>query len=264
MIFYVDIMLAIDFSMDFLALFICSVLLHLRLHKLRIILSASFGALYGVLQVLIDTSTLVTIIVSIFVAFLMILIAFPFKGISNVCFNTVIYVFVNTMLGGIMSILYSFLNRILGDVIENNSFEGKYGFARMFMIIALTAVAAMIFSKMLCSKKDVHTVEVRLKINDEVYAFTGMCDSGNLLTEPISGKKVILVSEFSKAGIEISKYNELLKKYIPYKNINGSGIIKGIVPKELLINGKSTNAIVATVKNESFDGYEALVPGGLE
>jgi len=263
LILYVDIMLAIDFSMDFLALFISSLLLHLRINKIRMVLSAALGALYGVVDVLLNKDTAATVFISIAVALIMVLIAFYFVSVRHLCFTTMIFIFVNAMLGGIMSLLYTFLNRVLGSIIKSYSFEGTYSFARIFIIIALTAISAMIFSRMLCSKKDVKTVEIGVKIFDDLYKLRGMCDSGNLLTEPLSGKKVILITEESKVGAEILKSNELLKKYIPYNDVNGSGIVKGVVPRELTINGKPINAIVATVKNESFNGCEALVPSGL-
>ena len=263
MVLYVDIMLAINFSMDFLALFICSLLLHLKVNKLRILLSSLIGSIYGVVQVLLDLNLTATVLLSGAFAVIMISIAFSVGKISNICFYSIVFVFVNMMLGGIMSLLYSFMNRILGEIASSYTFEGNYSAARIFIIISLTTIAAIVFSRMLIRKKDIKTVEINLKINEENYMLTGLCDSGNLLTDPLSGKKVILISAESKAGIEITRTSELFKKYIPYKDINGEGVLKGIIPKRLLINGVSTNAIIATVKNESFDGYDAIVPSGL-
>ena len=263
MILYADIMLAINFSMDFLALFISSLLLHLKLLRLRIVVASLIGSVYALVQVLMEFDAISTAISSIFVAMIMIIVAFRFKGVGQMCLNCIVYLFVNTTLGGIMSLLYSQLNKILSGFIESYSYENTYSIARVFVVISLTAIAAIIFSKILCAKKDVSTVEIKLKIKDVSYTLTGLCDSGNLLKEPFSGKSVILISEDSTPGKEIMSMSEMVKKYIPYQDVNGSGILKGVVPRELSIGTKNVNAIVAIAQNDSFNGYEALVPSGI-
>ena len=263
MVLYVDILLAINFSMDFLALFICSLLLHLKLSKLRIILSSIIGATYSLIQVLSGIDGFALIILSLIVGITMVLITFPTKKLGRLCFTCLVYLFVNTLLGGLMSLLYSFFNRILASFISNYSYESTYSSARIFIIISLTGVASIVFSKIIYSKKNLEIVEVTLKINESLYKLRGLCDSGNLLTEPFSGKRVVLISEESEAGKEIEQISDLYKKYIPYSDINGRGMLKGVAPKEIIVNGTPLNLIVATVKNKSFNGYDALVPSGL-
>ena len=46
---YADVLFAINFSMDFLAMFICSIILHIKTTRKRIILAAVLGGAFGVL-----------------------------------------------------------------------------------------------------------------------------------------------------------------------------------------------------------------------
>lgn len=263
MILYADILLAINFSMDFLSLFLCSIFLHLKVRKLRIILSSALGALYALLQMIIVLNGASGIVVGIAVALMMIMIAFPYNSLKHTGVRLAVYLFVSSVLGGIMSLVYTCMNKILSSYIENYSYEQAYDTARLWIIISLTAIISVIFSRIITSKKEEVTAELTVKIGTKRYDLLGLVDSGNLLKDPLSGKSVVLVSKSSQIGVEIEKIEDIYKKYIPYSAIDGEGLLKGIVPKEILINGESACAIVATTNAGNFGGYTALVPRNL-
>lgn len=263
LVIYADVLLAINFSMDFLSLFITSIFLHLKIKKLRIILAALLGAVYAFLQMVIDISGISLIALTIASAIIMVNIAFSEKKFKRIMLITFIYMFVSMLLGGIMSLLYSLMNNILAGFIEKYSYEGAYNSARIWIIISLTAIASVVFSKILTSKKEIKEVDVIIVIGKTKYELKGLCDSGNLLKEPFSGRNVILVSEEGKIGEEIQKIEDIHKKFIPYRDVSGEGVLRGVVPKTILINGILVDAIVATTKNKSFSSYGALVPRAL-
>ncbi|MBR2025089.1 MAG: sigma-E processing peptidase SpoIIGA, partial [Clostridia bacterium] len=68
-----------------------------------------------------------------------------------------------------------------------------------------------------------------IEFKGEVFKLNGLCDSGNLLKEPISGKNVILISKNTKLGQIIEKEQEIKKRYVPYNVVNGEGVLKGII-----------------------------------
>ncbi len=263
MILYADILFAINFSMDFLALFVCSVITHNRFKRVRILVSSSIGAAYGVIEVIWVKSIFVSLLCSVIIAVIMVLICFEVKKVKVITILTAILFFVSTMLGGIMSLLYSALNKLLSEYIREHTYESAYNSARICVIIGLTAIISIIFSRIITSKKDEKNVELKITINDKEFSLMGFCDSGNLLIEPFSGKRVILVCENSEIGEMIKKAEITKRKYIPYKDINGEGILCGTVPREVIINECSKDAVVAVAKNENFNGYDALVPNAL-
>ena len=61
MILYADVLFAINFSMDFLALFICSIVLHKKLSKNRIIIASILGAFFGVFDVAFEFNQVLSI-----------------------------------------------------------------------------------------------------------------------------------------------------------------------------------------------------------
>ena len=106
-------------------------------------------------------------------------------------------------------------------------------------------------------------VIIVITIKDKKFILKGLCDSGNLLTEPLTGKCVILVSEKTLIGSLINNESDLKKRYIPYHGVEKEGILKGIIPQKILVNECEKSAIIAPIENKSFEGYDALVPSSL-
>ena len=263
MILYADILFAINFSMDFLSLFLCSIFLHLKVRKLNIILSSVIGAFYAALQMIMKIDGVMLFVSSIAVAIVMVIVAFPQKIVTRIFLQTVVYLFVSCVLGGVMSMLYSLFNRLLASYIENYSYDSAYDTERIWIIISLTAIISVVFSKILTSKKEEKTAEIKVQISNEMFKLVGLTDTGNLLKDPLSGKSVILVSEDCDLGKKISKTEDIYKRYIPYRDVSGKGMLKGVLPSKILINEVQVSAVIATTKTKSFEGYEALIPCAL-
>ena len=164
-----------------------------------------------------------------------------------------------------MSLIFSVFNKIFYEYLLENQIinSSSYNGTRFFIIMLIGIVISILFSKLYTSKKDVKETMLEIIINDNKYVLTGLCDSGNLITEPLSGKSVILVCKNTKLGEEIEKTDELKKRYIPYNALDSSGILKGIIPKIVKVNENEIDAIIAPIDKNDFAGYEALVPTAL-
>lgn len=149
--------------------------------------------------------------------------------------------------------------------------------------LAVSVLLVYMTVRIICSQKDKRTVKVRLKFLDSEISFTALCDSGNLLRDPISGSSVIIVSShitLKLCGRHIS--NALLNmdtkvlekegisiRLIPRKTADGSGIIAGFIPNNAyLINGrdkKEVKCVIAPIPcpKDYFAGHSAAVPSGL-
>ena len=167
--------------MDFLSLFLCSILLHLKIRKWRIIISSLVGAFYAFLQMVVSIEGLATVFGSVAVALLMVMIAFSHKGTKQIMVVTAVYLFVSTALAGIMSLLYSVMNSALETFIKSYSYDKAYDTARLWIIISLTAIISVIFSKILVTKKDIKSAEISVTVKKQQYNLIGLSDSGNLL-----------------------------------------------------------------------------------
>lgn len=257
---YADILFAINFSMDFLSLFLCAMILHRKIGRKRIVLASLLGALYGVLDVILIKNQLISLLTCVLTSIIMCLIVFTSKSFKRLIVALIMYWGVSAGLGGLMSLLYSLLNTVFYDLIKNYSQSSAYNGARFFVIASITAIISMVFSRIFTSKKDIKSTEIIIEYDKKRFVINALCDSGNILSEPISGKPVVIVSNRSKIGKIISEKEDKNKRYIPYKDVHGKGIIKGVLPEKIIINKNIVDAVVAPVDNTDFGGYEALVP----
>lgn len=260
---YADILFAINFSMDFLALFICSLLLHTKTGRIRIVLSAILGALFGVIEVILSLNQFWSFILSLIVSFVMCKIAYKYCKGKRLFSIYLMFWAISAGLGGIMSLTYTFLNNIFQDVILKYSPSGVYNGARFLLIASITAIVSIVFSKIFASKKDVKSAHISITLDSVKYSMEALCDTGNMLTDPILSKPVILVSEKSKLGEKILKKDDIRKRIIPYKDVSGGGILKGVVPESVFVENNLVDAIIAPIDTNDFAGYDALVPAKL-
>ena len=260
---YIDVLFAINFSMDFLALFLTNLILFKKIHKVRILIASLIGGLYGTLEFFVDLNFMWTIVSNIAVTFLMCTIAFEKSKLSKYLSTLIIFWGVSSTLGGIMTLLYNLINKFFYTYIENYTYEEIYTGARFFIVVSLSLLFALLLNKIFFTRKEKEELDVVIEYNGTVFKTKGICDSGNLLKEPFTGKSVILVDKNSLIGKLIEKEREVKKKYIPYHTINSNGVLKGIVPNRIIIDNSEVSAVVAPVENISSNGFDAIVPSSL-
>lgn len=260
---YVDVLFAINFSMDFLSLYLSGIILHKKFYKIRLLISSTLGGLYGVIGLLFDFNIFLSTVISIFISALMCQIAFKQNKITSFISLIVLFWGTSASLGGIMSLIYGFINKIFYEYIESYSYTEIYSGARFLIIVSLSLLFALTVSKMFSSKLKTKVAEVKIEYKNSIYNLKGICDSGNLLKEPLSGKSVILVVRFSQFGKVIENEKEFKKRYIPYSTVNGEGILKGIVPDKVFVNNNEVTAIIAPIEQKIHDDFEAIVPSSL-
>lgn len=262
MVVYADILFAINFSMDFLSLFITLTFLHKKISKIRLLSASLVGGIYGVLDVVCKFNTVISVILSITVSLLMCVIVYYGKGRGRFLTFYIVFWGVSATLAGFMSVFYTYLNKILSDYIIDYSYSDVYNGARFFIIASLTMIVAVIFGRVFSKEKNIKSVELTVCHSSKIYKIEALCDSGNLLTDPLSGKKVILVSENTELGRDINKIEDIYKRYIPYNTASGKGMLKGIIPTYIRINEEEISAVIAPVSN-TFAGYAGCISTSL-
>ncbi len=260
---YADMLFAINFSMDFVSLFITASIVRRKIYKKRMLIASAIGGLYGVFEVILSVGPIISAILAIVSSFLICFVAYFKKSIKRFTAMYVIYWGVSACLGGFMSVLYSFLNKILAQYIENYTYTTVYTGARFFIISALAILISVLLGRFFTAEKEIKSAQIMVKIENEEFSLVGLCDSGNLLREPISGKSVILISENSAIGRKILEMPDIFKRYIPYSAVGGEGLLKGIAPSLIRVNGVEKSAIIASIDKKDFAGYEACVPASL-
>ena len=111
---YIDLYFLVNVSMDLLCLMITASLLHRRVKHWRPILASLLGGAYSVAALLFGAGGVWEVVCDLSVAFLLCLITFYVRKLSffRLLQATLVMALSSMMLGGIMTALYSALNRL--------------------------------------------------------------------------------------------------------------------------------------------------------
>ncbi len=276
---YADVLFLVDLSMDFLALYIVSYMLRINASKYCLAFSASLGALYSVINVIVRHDSL---ILTLAIAVLMIIAAFGFCSISRIAIRAVVFFVVNFILGGAMTAIFNLFNSfgknnfvmIYGEISE---IPKKMTFEFFVVGFALTAAVCVIFLRAFLPKACVKYVSGDITFNGKTERYKLLCDSGALLTEPISGEPVIFLSKRAmtrligdKIFLQISQSNpDFLEKNIKrarlvlYRTAGGRSSSVCIKADNVRIEGKNCRAWLCTALSESCGCGDGIAPASL-
>ncbi len=266
MILYADILFVVDLSMDWLTLALCARLTHRPVSGIRLLIAAALGALGSVLLVILGAGRLTTFVTGLALSAGMTAISFGFfrKSRSRAgafCRQWLIVWGCGAVTGGVLSVLMSF-----GEPVYIGSATGeKSGFLPLFLA---TAAVVYGFTRLLQKKVHTETVTVTITWHGREATLTALLDTGNLLTEPMTGKSVLLVSK-AAASLPFPTGEDPTQACgifpVIAKGTTGTRLLWGIRPDSLVIDGQPREALVAAeeVPADHYGGYGGTCPGSL-
>lgn len=278
---YGDVLFLVNFSMDYLTIFVTAKLLHRKIRPLRLALAAVLGGIYGVASCFMGGVLIMKIVIDVAVSLLMCYISFGEKLLSCCA----VFYTIGCLLGGAMTALYGMVNEISASrtVFVNGSYRtlsGDIPLGWMAVVAAIAGAAAVLGGRISERRKTVVTVIITVgEITSKV---SGICDSGNLLTDTVSGSPVIVLTKDAMCRAvngEIRQFFEdgcitdlaMLSpeaaskiRLIPALTVNGEGMLMGIRPDSVIVGGAEKDAVIASGdKYGKFGGHDALVPSVL-
>nr|WP_300093649.1 sigma-E processing peptidase SpoIIGA [Sedimentibacter sp.] len=201
MVYYVEYVFAENFLIDFILLFITGKLLKKTIIFRRLIISSVLGAIYVILTAYIGREFMTYFIVKFSVSVLMVIIAYDSKGIAANLRTIIVFYITSLLMVGIITALY-FLDY---DKLTVNAIV-----CSIFMGYA----ALHFFFKEIKTKIEKHNYmrNVEIAVNNKSITLRAYIDTGNELTEPMTGKPVIVANlECIKSLITKELYEEILK-----------------------------------------------------
>ena len=280
---YADSLLIVNFSMDFLALYLCAKLLHINLKPLRLAVAAVIGAFWALTVVLIDVFSVTLLIglaliaLSALCAVVMVRTAYNVHGTAMIR-AVVTYVAVNVGLGGVMTALYNFIGKI-ADIFGVSSVSTSPDVSPIMFCIAagISGIISLLYGKFRAKTAARRKVSVTITAFGKVTVLEALCDSGNLLREPFGGKPVIIVSSEKLADIlpdevigtarspeaMVSLSPEFSRKLrlIPAGSVTGGGMLVSFIPERITLDGREIDVAVAIDTHTSdYDGCGGIVP----
>lgn len=197
---YVDLYFLINFSMDFLCFFLLSKLLSIPLPFWRTVAAAVIGGLYANLALFLPLSALPALFLDMAVCVLMCAVALLRRGEGRqLWIRAIVYVAISMVLGGAMTALFHLFNRWqLPTHIFGEDDLSVWGFALLAIVGGLvTHACGRFFSKRGARRH----ARISITLRGRTCSLEALCDTGNLLREPISGKPCIVVDEKILRGV---------------------------------------------------------------
>lgn len=238
---YLDVFFMINFIMDYMIILITSRIAKVKKKRIRQLAGAGCGALYSVIVIKPLTNHLFKItLVNILIAAVMVLISFGFTSASVYIKNVFLLFVVSFTMSGIINYLY--YSTVIGKYVRNvlSGDSNKVVNARKFILVSvlayilLSAIVRIIFSV----RKDMELYyDVKITFRGKSVVVRGLYDTGNGLTEPVSGK-MVHIAEYKilkplLEGDEKAKENIYV---IPFHSIGEEdGIMYGIRMDEMVV-----------------------------
>ena len=252
---YVDVLLLLNFSYDFLILLTIDITLKRNTRLRRIVLSSFLGAL-SIFLLFIKMNSLLLFLLKVLVSALMVILSFRYINIKYTLTNLFYLYMISITLGGF---LY-FLNTELSYKNVGLAFFHKGLGPNYLLLIIIAPVILYCYVRSHKKMKTTYNLYQQVKIvfnNKSELDCLGFIDSGNKLVDPVTHKYIILVEKRL-----INKYIQNKNPfYIPYKSLNKEGLLKCYKIKELIVNNKTyTNYLVGISEKRIFlDGFDCLL-----
>lgn len=275
---YGDVYLMVNFTMDYLALYLTAKAVKYTPRPLRLAMGASIGALYSLAALFLPDENPLSLFTAVTFPCLLILAAFGWQNSLRAMLRTLAAFWViSFLLGGAATAASYLMGRwadreaLIGGQVEPLPGELPY-----WGILLLALLVGAMVSLLLRGRKKIPDTAMLAIGEDAAHTTTliGLIDSGNLLTEPLSGASVILVDRksadflppeltFLRTGTSVNLTPRL--RLIPYSTPTGEGILYGYLPKYITVNGKARTACVAIADLPSGEGEprDAVLPVSL-
>lgn len=279
---YADIFFLINFSMDFLSLFIAAKLLERPIGASRFALASLFGGVYACVALFLPLGSVFSFLADALACVLMAFIAtLKRRELKSALIFSLVLSAVSILLGGAMTALFNLFNkigvyRIFGDGAQSDGVSVWF-----FAILAIISGAIAFLGGGFFKRRAVRR-QGRLEISylGKSLTLPCLCDSGNLLREPISNLPCVIVDAdaaraiFPQSFIEavyscdISKLSEReqsrVRLVFASSAVAESALVAIRVDSLRLDFGKgktTVNAYLALSREKIFaDGMKALVP----
>lgn len=280
---YADLLFMINFSMDFLCLFLTSRILRCRLRMLSALIASVIGGIYSIAALFIHTEhPPILMLADIAVCAVMCAICFIIKKttVKQYIQAVLIYLACAAVLGGIMTALFNLMNRLDIPINSGGDNISSWLFLLLAVISGVSAIKGTAFIK---KKNNQKTGEAEIIFENRRKLFKGMTDTGNILKDPTSGKSVIITDTDTTlsllpeelyrivSGGNIEQLCLLPPKYykrvriIPSNTVSGHNLLIGIIPDKILLHTNSgvldVSAIFAPAKLTDLpENCNAIIP----
>ncbi len=260
---YADILFLINFSLDYLCLFISGRVQNCYCKAMRMLLAAAFGGIYSFMPYIIELPVPIMLVLHIGAAALICFIAFGKRDAKKFALILLTFAVSAALMGGLITAIYNISGRYSDGAYTETD-------ALSFCLICLLSASIALSYGLICKRK-IHTASAELKIyiGSEKFSARLLCDSGNLVTEPFSSLPVIVLSSSCLPppyDMPESEHFPLPIRAIPFATSAGKSCFLGFRPDriEIIRPAKKPKRVDAFIgidtEKRNYSGYDGLVP----
>lgn len=280
---YGDLLFFVNFCMDFQCLFLTARLLHRPFPVRRSVLASVFGALYACAALFLAVDGMLALFLDLAVCFLMCALVFAGKrqGLRGILIPFALYFGVSFAVGGVMSGMATLLSHISFLPQEG----GEDGSTLMFFLLALLGGGGTFLWGRLCQRRAKgKRVRLSLALCGKVLCVTGLLDTANLLTDPVGGRPVAILSReegvrwlppplaalVERGSVDLTTLPPELAhrvRLVPAQSVTGHALLLCVLPERAVLDGgrgeRAVELLVACTPLSVPSDCKALVPASL-
>lgn len=273
---YADVLFIINFSMDFLSVYITAKLLSLRQSALRFSAAAVLGAAAATAMTACGVASLAEALLTVVLSLTMSAAAFGFGGVRAFFLRAFVMWGAGALLGGAVSALCA-----LGEGISDRQSISPHG-SRYSVILASGAVLVCLFIRLIRPALSKKETTLTVGFGSKTVTVTALVDSGNLASDPISGSPVIFLSAAEAVGLigerdtaallehdrlRLSEEMTRRLRLVPVCGEGGDRLYFAFRPDSVTVGKKGAHrdALVAVSDKDGkyYAGHPALAPSGI-
>lgn len=240
---YADILFFVNFTMDFLCFYLLSTLFSRRMRLLPVALASAIGAVYGVLSVLISVDGLLLLLLDLLVCALMCTVSLIGGGrltCRRVATDTLVYMGISMMLGGVMTAVYRCWNDMgISSLLPSDATDGLSPWV-FFLLAAIGGGATLLGGRFRAESLSRRYYDVQVRLCGREAIFRGVVDTGNRVEDPVSGLRALMLDRRAAARLlpremaeqtRIGDPSALPEDYrrrarlLPVRTVTGSGML---------------------------------------
>ena len=274
---YADILIVVNIYITFFMLKTCFFILRRSVSTGRLLAASLFGGFSSLAVLLPPMPAWAVMLIKCIFCGAIILIAFGFSDIRKYAVHTLVFLVINIAFGGA-----AIAAEQLGADFIAASINGYTYINVSFVVLTVSTAAAYFAISAFRKYTDSRTLtdikyEVEIENNGGKVTLEALCDSGNKLTDIISGLPVIVCDYSSCRGVlpdSLRKRNTFFDyrnseitpldgiRIVPYATVGGNSCIPVFKPKKITVypigeekNGKQINALIG-VSSEGLAGND--------
>lgn len=259
---YVDVLMAVNFFINYFLLLACAKFLALPVKRSRLAGASALGAAFSLSVLLPEYPAVLSLLIKLLMSVAIVLCAYGFGGIKRLIRNTLAFYVINFAFAGLMVAVWYFCAP-QGLVIRNSVVYFNIS-PVLLIVLAVGCYALITLIGRITGRQQPQELFCRISVSSGgiTCGCNARIDTGNSLREPFSNYPVVVV-ERSAIHRLIPPDGDLNFRLIPYDAVSGSGVLKAFRPDRLTIDYKKqtipvTNVYIA-VSETRLGGSEALL-----